>query len=196
MPAADRPAVAALRLPPIYAITPEPDRDDFESRLARLFAAGVSLVQLRAKRLPDAELRALAMRASTLAAAHGASLLLNDRIDLARELGLGVHLTATTLRGLRQRPLPPERWVGASCHDAAELAHAAAIGADFAVLAPVAPTPSHPGATPLGWPRFRALVADATLPVYALGGVGPDDAAAAIAAGGQGVAGISAFWPK
>lgn len=195
MPPADRPAVAALRLPAIYAITPEPGAADFETRLARLFAGGVRLVQLRAKNLTDAALRPLALRAQQLAAAQGATLLLNDRIELARELDLGVHLTSATLRRLAARPLPPTRWLGASCHDAAELAHAAAIGADFGVLAPVAPTRSHAGAEPLGWPRFRALVDAAALPVYALGGVSAVDLDVARANGAQGVAGISGFWP-
>jgi len=194
MPPADRPAVAALRLPPLYAITPEPTADDFLPRLERLFAAGVRLVQLRAKALSDHALRAMAGRAAALAAAHGATLLLNDHAELARELGLGVHLSTASLRRATSRPLPPDRWLGASCHDAAELAHAAAIGADFAVLGPLAATASHPDAAPLGWGRFEELVAEAALPVYALGGVGPADLGAARAAGAQGVAGISAFW--
>jgi 8-oxo-dGTP diphosphatase len=67
------------------------------------------------------------------------------------------------------------------------------LNADFATLSPVCATASHPDAKPLGWERFAPLVADARLPVYALGGVGPDDLERAHATGAQGVAGIRAF---
>jgi 8-oxo-dGTP diphosphatase len=83
--------------------------------------------------------------------------------------------------------------VGASCHDADELERAALIGADFATLSPVRATASHPGASPLGWERFAELVREARLPVYALGGAGPEDLDRARASGAQGVAGIRAF---
>lgn len=120
-------------------------------------------------------------------------LLLNHDIELAGELGVGVHLKAEQLHQLRERPLPRGPWVGASCHDGNELARAAQLGVDFATLSPVRETASHPDAQPLGWERFAQLVADAQIPAYALGGVGPDDLERACAVGAQGVAGIRAF---
>jgi 8-oxo-dGTP diphosphatase len=86
--------------------------------------------------------------------------------------------------------------VAASCHDACELQQAAEIGVDFAVLGPVQHTASHSNVEPLAWTRFAELCAQASFPVYALGGLGADDLAAARAAGAQGVAGISGFWPS
>jgi 8-oxo-dGTP diphosphatase len=151
---------------------------------------------LRQLRRPGATREQLRQAAESIIAADPAmraSLLLNHDIELARELGVGVQLRAAQLRELRERPLSPGAWVGASCHDAEELDLAARLGADFATLSPVNPTASHPEATPLGWERFAQLVADARLPVYALGGVGPDDLQRARAAGAQGVAGIRAF---
>jgi len=62
-------------------------------------------------------------------------------------------------------------------------------------LAPVAPTPTHPDAMPLGWTRFAALTTASPVPVYALGGLGPADIATARRNGGQGVAAIRALWP-
>jgi 8-oxo-dGTP diphosphatase len=197
MPPPDRPIVNALRLPANYAITPEPgdDADVFLESLRRVFASGARLVQLRAKHLPAHRLLPLASAALALAREAGATLLLNGHVALVRELGLdGVHLPASELMHLDARPLDRARWVGASCHDAAELAHAAAIDVDFAVLGPVRTTPSHPGAAGLGWARFGELVAAAPFPVFALGGLRADDLKEARAAGAQGVAGISAFW--
>ncbi|HET7162808.1 MAG TPA: thiamine phosphate synthase, partial [Rhodanobacteraceae bacterium] len=120
-------------------------------------------------------------------------ILVNHDIELALELGVGVHLKAAQLRELSERPLPRDAWVGASCHDAGELELAAALDVDFATLSPVSATASHPDAAPLGWERFAQLVTAACLPVYALGGVGPDDLDLARASGAQGVAGIRAF---
>src|SRR5205814_1699079 len=68
----------------------------------------------------------------------------------------------------------------ASCHDQAELARAGALDLDFAVLGPVAPTPSHPAAAPLGWARVAELLHATPLPVYALGGLERDDLDVAI----------------
>jgi 8-oxo-dGTP diphosphatase len=60
-------------------------------------------------------------------------------------------------------------------------------------LSPVLPTSSHPGIEPLGWDRFAALADQVSIPVYALGGMKPDDWLRARDRGGQGIAGISAF---
>jgi 8-oxo-dGTP diphosphatase len=84
--------------------------------------------------------------------------------------------------------------LSASVHDRRELMMARDAGVDFALIAPVMPTASHPGAPVLGWDGFAALAALATMPVYALGGVAPADVARAWACGGQGVAAIRALW--
>jgi 8-oxo-dGTP diphosphatase len=199
MPPPDVPIVTALRLPEIYVITPEPS-DDLPSFLAgidRLLAAGARLIQMRSKRLSVDRVHALAQAIRDRAREAGAELLLNGNIDLVRRLGLhGVHLPAAELMRLPERPLEVDHWVAASCHDERELAHAAAIGVDFAVLGTVQPTASHAGTRPLGWQRFAELVAAAPFPVYALGGLRLDDLGPARHAGAQGIAGISAFWPS
>ncbi len=196
MPAADRPIVSALRLPSFYAITAEPGADDaaFLASIDVLLTSGIRLLQLRAKQLPRARLRTLARETHARAQAAGAQVLLNGNLDLALELGLdGVHLPSAELLQLNDRPLEQGLWLAASCHDERDLEHAAAIGVDFAVLGPVQPTGSHPGAAHLGWARFAELCAIAPFPVYALGGLKRPDLATAKAAGAQGVAGISAF---
>lgn len=197
MPPADRPVINALALPPHYVITTEPDDDAaaFLRKLAHVLDTGEKCIQLRIKRLARERLLAVARAARELAQSAGADLLLNGSPDLAQELDLGVHLPARELMRLRERPLGPHAWVAASCHDERELAKAADIGVDFAVLGPVQRTPSHAGVTPLGWARFAELCMRAPFPVYALGGVGSADLATARRAGAQGVAGISAFWP-
>jgi 8-oxo-dGTP diphosphatase len=197
---ADRPILQALRLPSIYAVTPaDIASDQAEYGYARISTAleqGVRLIQLRLPLWSVEQVRTLAARLQAQAVQCGAWLLLNEDLDGARRLGagVGVHLKSAQLSGFDTRPLPWTQLVGASCHDAAELVHASDINTDFATLSPVAPTASHPEASPLGWPQFQALVEAAALPVYALGGMTPADLTRARQHGAQGVAGIRGFW--
>jgi 8-oxo-dGTP diphosphatase len=195
-PAANLPIVTAARLPSIYLITPEPqDTTGFLNRLESLLAAGITLVQLRAKTLEQNAYAKLAKRAVSLCAEAGTKLLLNAAPAMAEELGAaGVHLTGDRLMALAERPLVREQWVAASCHNDAELAHACRIGVDFAVVAPVLATASHPAAHPLGWHGLRHLAELATVPVYGLGGMTLAHLATAWDVGAQGIGAISALW--
>lgn len=199
MPGADRPVVAALLQPDRYLVTPPPTADatGWLAGLARaLHAGGIARVQLRGPgdAAATAAWPALAREAAALCRAARVEVLVNSDIALARDLRVGVHLKAAQLAGLPQRPLPATLPVAASCHDAAELRHAERLRCDFAVLGPVRPTPSHPGAPGIGWDAFEALREDCTLPLYAIGGLGPADLAEARRHGAQGVAGIRALW--
>jgi 8-oxo-dGTP diphosphatase len=199
MPAADHPVIHALALPPHYLITPQPDADEagFLARLDAALARGVRLVQLRAKDSDEATLRRLVPACLSRVRAAGGQLLINSRIDLVETFDLdGVHVTAAQLAQLDARPVGAKRWFAASCHGAAELEKAQALGADFVVLGSVATTASHAHQAPLGWDAFAALCDLAIVPVYALGGLTLDDLATALDNGAQGIAGISAFWQR
>ncbi len=199
MPAADWPLVMTLRLPRELVVSPDPmgDPERWMSELHASIAAGARLVLLRSKKLAVDALARLAADAHALCAAAGARLLLSDHPDLALALGLdGVHLSSPGLRalGAPHGGLPATMWLGASCHDADELARAERAGCDYVSLAPVLPTTSHPGAAPLGWERFEALARSTPLPAFALGGLTPSQLSEARARGGFGIAGIGAFW--
>jgi 8-oxo-dGTP diphosphatase len=195
-PAADRPIITALRLPPLYLITGEDPRvpGNFLARLELSLAAGVRLVQLRAHGLAAGAYADLARAAFARCEAAGARLLLNAAPAVAADLPCdGLHLTSARLRTLTERPAGFV-WVGASCHGAGELARAAALGLDFALLSPVKATATHPDARPLGWDAFAALADRAALPVYALGGLSAADLDETLARGGQGIAAIRGLW--
>jgi len=201
MPDADRPVVAALRDPDRYLVTPEPSGDGgaWLDALARALTGGVRRVQLRAPHFAAAEperWRALVAHAAVLAREAGADALLNGDLALARAYGLGAHLRASQLRALSARPLPPEQRLVASCHDLDELRAAQALGCDAAVLGPVLPTPTHPDAQGLGWSGFAALRERVSLPIYAIGGLRPEDIVQARAHGAQGIAAIRGLWPE
>ncbi len=200
MPAPDRPIRARLALPRQYLITPEPDGDGsaFVERFARAIDnPDVGMVSLRAKRLNDAALARLAERVLARARQQRPELvvLVHGAVAIAIELGFdGVHLSARQLADLRQRPMPESAWVLASCHSAAELAAAQALGVDAATISPIRATSTHPQAKPIGWRRLASCCRRTWLPLYALGGVGPRDLPVALSAAAHGVAGIRALW--
>lgn len=195
-PAANVPIVTAVSLPDQYVITPEPGAD-FLDRLDRVLVRGARLLQLRAKALPEADYLELARTVCAHTRACGAQVLLNADPALVAAAGAhGVHLDGQRLGALAARPLPHDLWVAASCHNAAQLAQAVRIGADFVVLGPVLPTASHPGAPSLGWERLHTLTETTALPVFALGGLRVDDLTRAWEAGAQGIAAIRGFWEE
>jgi 8-oxo-dGTP diphosphatase len=149
MPAADRPIVSAIRLPDTYVVTPpEPEGlDGFAASLKAVLRRGHRLVQLRLPGCGRPVVEDYARVALAFCGEVGARLLIHRDWELAEAVAAdGVHLTAAQVRSLLERPLPAGRLVAASCHDAGELARAESLGADFAVLSPVLPTASHPGA--------------------------------------------------
>ena len=145
LPANDR-MLRALALPGVYAIT-DAARHGVAAFMPRLEAAllrGVRLIQVREHGLQPAQqldfVRAVVARARV----HGARVLVNGDEALARAGGADdVHLKAEQL--MNAGAAPRIGFWGASCHDGRELASAAELGADFAVLSPVLPTASHPG---------------------------------------------------
>jgi 8-oxo-dGTP diphosphatase len=191
--AADAPIVNALRLPEHCIFTPPTiDPGRVRQRAARM---PPGLLRLRLPGTTDSQYAELVRELAPAMLEAGQQLIVDRDAALVRQSGAaGFHATAARLRALRGRPVPADRWFGASVHDAQDLRRAAQLGADYAVLGPVKPTPTHPGATPLGWEGFARLAIGAGLPVYAIGGVGPSDLEAAWRHGAQGVAGISAYW--
>ncbi|MFP5409491.1 MAG: Nudix family hydrolase [Gammaproteobacteria bacterium] len=192
---ANFPIVKALTLPDVLGISHAEALgvDTFLARLDVALANGLRLIQLRDKSLPKAERLALAQETVRRAHRHGARVLVNGPLELARAAGAdGVHLDSAAAAKLHARP--DCDCIGVSCHDGAELAHAAALGADFALLSPVLPTQTHPGAPTLGWQAFTELAAASPIPVYGLGGLERGDVALAQSHGAHGVALLRGAW--
>jgi 8-oxo-dGTP diphosphatase len=192
---ANFPIVKALSLPPVLGISHAESLgvDTFLARLDVALHNGLRLIQLRDKTLPEDTRLALARETVRRAHPHGARVLINGSLEMALATGAdGVHLDSSAAARLKVRP--DCAWVGVSCHDASELAHAGAIEADFALLSPVLPTQTHPGAATLGWVTFSELAAASPIPVYGLGGLGRDDVALAQSHGAHGVALLRAAW--
>ena len=194
---ANAPILASLALPGEYAVSAveKLGEEEFMRRLEARLKGGLRLLQLREKGLMPEALDNLARSVCALAQRYGARVLLNADAESARKAGAdGVHYTALALSRLVERPAG--LLVAASCHTAEELVRAMALGFDFAVLGPVAATPSHPDAVTLGWDQFAEITRGASLPVYAIGGMRPGDLEVTRRAGGHGIAMLSGAWAK
>src|SRR6185503_12174437 len=127
--AADRPIVNALRLPEHCVFTP-PDLTSRARLLSWIEALPRSLLRLRLPQMKADQYREW-LRDLGPAVREKGHLLIGDRsaVDVARFQADGYHASAAKLQRLKRRPVSADRWFGASCHDAAELAAARALGA-------------------------------------------------------------------
>jgi thiamine-phosphate pyrophosphorylase len=164
--------------------------------VAAALRGGARLVQLREKHLSGLALTQLGDALRAVTGAHGALLLVNDRVDVALAVEAdGAHLARTSMRPPDVRPLlGPERWIAASAHSLDEAMEAEAGGADFIAFGPVFETPSKMAyGPPLGLDALRAAKHALHIPVLAIGGIKAENLVHVAGAGADGFAVISAI---
>lgn len=173
--------MAALKLDPFYLIV------DDAAWLTRLLPTGVSFAQLRVKDRDETEARAQIAAARDVCARHGAQLVVNDYWRLAIDEGCDfVHLGQGDLD---EADVPALRRagvrIGVSTHDEAERERALSIAADYVALGPIYPTLlKQMAVAPQGLGRIGAWkAAIGETPLVAIGGLTPERALAALAAG-------------
>lgn len=192
---ANAPIVNALSLPPVYAISNLKEMGErlFFGQLFQALQQGLKMILVRENQLSSAELRSFAAKVCEIASSVQANVFVHSNIHLARQLkAAGVHLSSATLMQLQAKP--EGLLCGASCHNEIELAHAQALQLDYVMLSPVSVTLSHPETQPLGWNKFKALIENCSVPVYALGGMVRDDLHIARLHGAHGIAAQRALW--
>lgn len=174
----------------IYITDRQTTADIFQS-IARAADQGVEFIQLREKDLPPREYLTLTVRVLQILKHSPVKLLVNSRPDIALAAGAhGVHLPADSIPPRLWRPiLPPGFIISVSCHSLSEIRDTE--GADFALFGPVFQTPGKGPAT--GLAMLAAATAASKIPVFALGGVTPENAQSCVDAGAAGVAAIRAF---
>lgn len=180
-----------LALPRVFCLVSS--TDDL-TLLPALAAAGVDGFQVRDKHLGGRDLVALTRSVLDAVAPHGATVVVNDRLDAALAAGAaGVHLGATDLAVADAARLAPGLLVGATCRERESVRRAQADGASYAGFGPINATTSKAG---LPAPLGVSALGEATgiLPLIAIGGVDAATAAAARQAGAHGVAVIGAIW--
>ncbi len=143
--------------------------------IERAAGRGISMVQLREKRLTARQLFELARQSVSITRNSGTKLLVNDRADVAFAAGAdGVHLTSRSLPAPAIRANFPAGFIiGVSTHSLETARAAKAGGADFITFSPIFPTQSKINyGAPQGSEKLRGIVKDlGGFPVFALGGV-------------------------
>ncbi|MFD0913177.1 Nudix family hydrolase [Methylophilus luteus] len=192
---ANAPIMQALSLPPVYAISnvQEMGETAFLQALRQQLDLGLQLIQIREPNLGQDALAQLSEKVLALCTAYDCRCLLNGSPELATQLGYqGVHLNSQRLMAMLTKP--ENLLTGASCHDLEQLQKAQHLQLDCALLSPVLPTASHPGANNLGWEKFADLLSGLEIPVYGLGGMRPEHLPQALASGARGIAMQRACW--
>jgi len=169
----------------LYLCTP--DRPDLPDFLGACIEGGVDIVQLRDKDLEARPLLARARVAAEVCRAHGVPFILNDRPDLALEVGAdGVHVGQDDAPvALARRILGPEAIVGLSTHSGSDLAAAAGEDVSYISAGPVEATPTKPGREGTGVGYVSLASARSRVPVFVTGGVTPQRIPALTAAGAR-----------
>lgn len=158
-----------------------------EPTARRAAAGGATVVQLRLKGAPTSDVVALGRALAGLPA----ELVVNDDVDAAIELGVGVHLGQGDA-GL-ERALAAGIPVGISVTKRRDAAVAEFSGASYLGAGPIWATPSKPDAAPpIGIDGLRDVCLSVSVPVVAIGGIDASNAADCIHAGASGVAVIRA----
>ena len=159
-------------------------------------SAGVKMVQLREKDLPDEELLQLALELREVTDRYGALLFINGRVDVARAVEAdGVHLPLKAFTPDAALSLLQEgAIIGVSCHSLEDALTAQDGGANFVTLGPIYPTPSKARyGAPIGPGPLREAAKELTIPIYAIGGIDAGRIEEVTASGAFGVAVISAI---
>ncbi len=165
------------------------------SAILHALSEGCRMVQLRMKEASTAERVAVATEVLPAVEAAGAVLIIDDDAEAVRQSGAhGLHVGRNDIPVAEARRLLPGKIVGATANSAADIIAAARDGADYAGLGPYRFTTTKKNLSPLlGLEGIRDAIAGARaagvdIPVYAIGGILPDDIPAIIAAGAADVA--------
>src|SRR5438067_9125938 len=182
----------------LYLISPPRlSAANFLGPLQEAFKGGdVASFQLRLKNISDDEIRRAVDMLRPGVQAAGAAFILNDRPDLAAELGCdGVHIGQEDAGYAEARAALPDGVVGVTCHDSRHLAmEAAEAGADYVAFGAFFPTQTKEPKTSADIELLRWWSEIMVVPAVAIGGITVANAAALIEAGADFLAVTSGVW--
>lgn len=162
-------------------------REDFLFRLEKLAAAAPDGILLREKDLSEAEYKILAKRAGTICADHGVPCILHSFVKTARELNArAIHLPLPLLRTLSAEDKARFTTIGVSCHSVEEAIEAERLGGTYLTAGHIFATDCKKGLPGRGLEFLREVCGSVSVPVYAIGGIAPDNIAAVRKAGAAG----------
>jgi thiamine-phosphate pyrophosphorylase len=182
----------------LYLISPPKlSAANFLGPLKEALAGGdIASFQLRLKGAGDDEIRRAVDTLRPLVQANGTAFILNDRPDLAAELGCdGVHVGQEDASYDEARRILPKGIVGVTCHDSRHLAmEAGEAGADYIAFGAFFPTKTKEPKTTADIELLRWWSETMVVPCVAIGGITVENALALIAAGADFLAVSAGVW--
>lgn len=178
----------------VYAITDASvSSTTLKQQVTQALQAGISLLQYRRKQLANL---AEAQQLLRLCESFKVPLIINDDIDLAAELGCGVHVGKDDAAvNLARVTLGEQAIVGASCYNSIERAEAAvAAGASYCAFGTVYTSTTKPAAERVTLSTLQQAAKQLAVPTVAIGGINSDNVAAVLQTGVDSVAIINALW--
>ena len=173
-----------------------------ERIVSEAVGGGVTMVQLREKDLSTREFVQLALRLKKVLAhcsgpdGHRVPLIINDRIDVALASDAdGVHIGQSDMPySFARRILGPDRIIGLSVENLAQVEEADSLDVDYIGVSPVFATPTKTDtAAPFGIQGLRRAVEMSVHPTVAIGGMNARTAAEVMGTGTDGIAVVSAI---
>ena len=161
-----------------------------EAVVRAALAAGVKIVQMREKTMPDRELVEHARRLREWTRETDALLIVNDRPDiavLAEADGVHVGQNELSVRDAR-RIVGPDRLVGVSTHTIEQARQAVLDGADYLGVGPTFPSGTKSFEAFAGLEFVRQVASEITLPWFAIGGIDASNLADVRSAGASRIA--------
>lgn len=181
----------ALPAPPLLVIT---DRKSAPQKLSHsvtdVLQAGCRWLMVREKDMDTAALGDLTKKLVDLARPFDTCILVNGNVDAAHHAGAaGIHLQSSAQIGPARERLGERALVGVSTHSLQDAQAAATAGADYVTMSPVFLTDSKPGYGPaIGIGALTEICQQVEVPVVALAGITPANAASCLNAGAAGIA--------
>ncbi|KKW72959.1 thiamine-phosphate diphosphorylase, thiE [Lactococcus cremoris] len=176
---------------------PECSLDEATQKIALIIKSGVTVYQFRDKGTIYKEQKqrlSIAQKLQKVSEEAGVSFIVNDDVELARELNAdGIHIGQTDepVSKVREK-VGQEMWLGLSVTKADELKTAQSSGADYLGIGPIYPTNSkNDAAKPIGIKDLRLMLLENQLPIVGIGGITQDSLTELSAIGLDGLAVIS-----
>ena len=184
----------------LYLITPPviADAAAFGRDLEAALSAGdVAALQIRLKDVPSDHIRAVTRVLAPIAHRHDVAVLMNDHVDLAKDLGLdGVHVgQSDTPYKEARRILGAQAMIGVTCHNSRHLAmEAAEAGADYVAFGAFYPTTTKTVEHMAELETLSIWQESMETPCVAIGGITAANAGEIAAAGADFIAVSGAVW--
>jgi len=162
-----------MRIEELQVITQDLNHCTHVEQVKALCEGGVKWIQLRLKKQNNTEAKIIAIQAKRICDEYGATLIINDRVEIAKELKTGVHLGANDMPLSGARRILGNQIIGSTANSMEDVINIHEEGlANYIGLGPFAFTETKENLAPvLDLDVYRHIKRMTNIPVVAIGGI-------------------------